>query len=149
MSQLSIMTIEPFNGALGVSEQALRDMGAALAQKSQSWEGLSTNDLKGALAPYSPEDRQVIVAAFVAAGGDPGRIGGAIDSLAWDEREGKLKTGGAVFGVLSTVSMAASAYHGYKRNESVGWALWWGLMGALFPVITPVIGVAQGFGKPK
>lgn len=50
---------------------------------------------------------------------------------------------------VSTASMAASAYHGYKRNESVGWALWWGLMGAMFPIITPVIGVAQGFGKRK
>lgn len=52
-----------------------------------------------------------------------------------------------VFWAISTVSMAASAYHGYKRNESIPWALWWGFMGALFPIITPVIGVAQGFGK--
>lgn len=52
-----------------------------------------------------------------------------------------------IFGIISTVSMAASAYHGYKRNESIPWALWWGFMGAVFPVITPVIGVAQGFGK--
>jgi hypothetical protein len=48
---------------------------------------------------------------------------------------------------LSTVSMAASVYHGYKRNNSVGWALWWGLMGALFPIITPVIAFAEGYGK--
>ena len=53
------------------------------------------------------------------------------------------------FLVLDTVSMAASAYHGYKRNNSIGWALWWGLMGAMFPVITPTIALAQGFGKPK
>lgn len=58
-------------------------------------------------------------------------------------------TARAVWGMASTVSMAASAYHGYKRNQSVGWALAWGLMGALFPVITPVIAVAQGFGKRK
>jgi hypothetical protein len=50
---------------------------------------------------------------------------------------------------IQTASMAASAYHGYKRNHSVGWALWWGFMGAVFPVITPVIAVAQGFGKRK
>lgn len=52
-----------------------------------------------------------------------------------------------VWGILSTASMAVGAYHGYRRNNSVGWALWWGLMGALFPVITPTIAVAQGFGK--
>lgn len=54
-----------------------------------------------------------------------------------------------VWSAVSTASMAASAYHGYKRNDSVGWAIWWGLMGAMFPVITPAIGVAQGFGKRK
>lgn len=50
---------------------------------------------------------------------------------------------------LSTVSMALGAYHGYKRDSSIGWALWWGLMGAMFPVITPTIALAQGFGKKK
>ena len=53
-----------------------------------------------------------------------------------------------VWALLATASMAASAYHGYRRNESIGWALWWGLMGAMFPVITPVIALAQGFGTP-
>lgn len=63
----------------------------------------------------------------------------------------KMGGGGAEIlgGLLVTASMAASAYHGYKRNSSVGWAIWWGLMGTLFPVITPVIAVAEGFGKPK
>jgi len=54
-----------------------------------------------------------------------------------------------IWGVLSTASFAASVYHGYKRNDSLGWGIWWGFMGALFPVITPTIAVAQGFGKPK
>jgi hypothetical protein len=54
-----------------------------------------------------------------------------------------------VWGALSTVSMAVSAYHGYKRNESVGWAIWWGLMGSIFPVITPVIAVAEGYAEPE
>jgi hypothetical protein len=49
---------------------------------------------------------------------------------------------------LSSASLAASAYHGYRRNESIGWAIWWGLMGGAFPVITPAIALAQGFGKP-
>lgn len=54
-----------------------------------------------------------------------------------------------VWWLLSTASMAASAYHGYKRNDSVGWAVGWGLLGGIFPIITPTIAVAQGFGKPK
>lgn len=54
-----------------------------------------------------------------------------------------------VIGALSTISSALSAYHGYKRNDSVGWALWWGLMGSIAPVITPTIAFAQGFGQPR
>ena len=54
-----------------------------------------------------------------------------------------------LWGVASTASFAASVYHDYKRNDSVGWAIWWGLMGTLFPIITPTIAVAQGFAKPK
>lgn len=60
----------------------------------------------------------------------------------------KSNTASGIFWVVDVASMAASTYHGYKRNNSVGWAIWWGFMGSLFPVITPVIAVAQGFGKP-
>jgi hypothetical protein len=49
----------------------------------------------------------------------------------------------------SLVSSVLGAYHGYKRNKSVGWAIWWAVMGGIAPVITPTIAVAQGFGKPK
>jgi hypothetical protein len=55
--------------------------------------------------------------------------------------------GTGVMGLLVLGSIGASAYHGYKRNNSTGWAVWWGLMGSLFPVITPAVAIAQGFGK--
>lgn len=58
-----------------------------------------------------------------------------------------ISTGLGIYAALATVSMAASAYHGYKRDQSIGWALVWGALGALFPVITPTIAIAQGFGK--
>ena len=54
-----------------------------------------------------------------------------------------------VMGAISTISAAASGYHGYKRNNSVGWAIGWFFLGGLFPIITPVIAYAQGFGKPR
>lgn len=50
---------------------------------------------------------------------------------------------------LSLASAGLSAYHGYKRNESIGWAIAWGALGALFPVITPAVAMAQGFGQPE
>lgn len=62
---------------------------------------------------------------------------------------GPYGTATFVWSALSTASMAASAYHGYKRNNSIGWAIGWGALGALFPIITPAIALAQGFGKPK
>lgn len=69
----------------------------------------------------------------------PGRAMGAMN----------VSPGATAWAAVSTASMAVSAFHGYKRNESVGWALWWGFAGALFPVITPVIAVAQGYGDRK
>ena len=49
---------------------------------------------------------------------------------------------------IATLSGAVSAYHGYRRNNSVGWGVAWFLLGSMFPVIVPVIAVAQGYGKP-
>ena len=58
-------------------------------------------------------------------------------------------TTAVVWGVASTVSMIASAYHGVKRNDgSAGYGVLWGTAGALFPIITPAIALAQGYAKP-
>lgn len=56
-------------------------------------------------------------------------------------------TGMVIWGLVDMAAIAASAYHGYKRNNSTGWAIWWGLMGGLFPIITVPVAFAQGFGK--
>lgn len=53
-----------------------------------------------------------------------------------------------VLGVVSMISAAACGYHGYKRNDSVGWAVAWFMLGGLMPVLVPVVAVAQGFGEP-
>lgn len=54
-----------------------------------------------------------------------------------------------VYGVLFA-SASASAYHGYKRSRgSTGAAVGWGLLGLIFPIITPAVALAQGFGDPK
>lgn len=53
------------------------------------------------------------------------------------------------WGALATASLAVSAYHGVKRHHgSAGWGVAWGSLGALFPVLTPAVAVAQGFAKP-
>ncbi len=55
----------------------------------------------------------------------------------------------AWYSLLSTASAAVSGYHGYKRNDSIGWGIGWFLLGGLFPILVPTIGFAQGFGKRK
>lgn len=54
-----------------------------------------------------------------------------------------------LWGVLGAVSVGLSAFHGYRRNNSIGWGITWGVLGGLFPVVTPAIAFAQGFGKRK
>lgn len=54
-----------------------------------------------------------------------------------------------VWSILGTVSVGLGAYHGYKRhNGSIGWAIGWAFLGGIFPVVTPAIAFAQGFGQP-
>lgn len=54
------------------------------------------------------------------------------------------------YAVVMAASGAASAYHGYLRSRgSVGSAVGWGLLGTIFPILTPAVALAQGFGKPK
>lgn len=55
----------------------------------------------------------------------------------------------AFWGALSFISMALCTWHGYRRNQSVGWAIVWGLAGAVLPVISVVIAAAQGFGERR
>lgn len=54
-----------------------------------------------------------------------------------------------IAGVATVASAALSGFHGARRNGSVGWGVWWFTMGMIFPVVTPALGVAQGFGKRK
>lgn len=51
--------------------------------------------------------------------------------------------------LLSMAGAGLAAYHGYKRNhEDTGAAVGWGLLGALFPIVTVPVALAQGYGKP-
>jgi hypothetical protein len=50
---------------------------------------------------------------------------------------------------IGIVSTGALAYHGYRRNESIGWALVWAILGGGVPIIGWPVALAQGFGKPK
>lgn len=116
---------------------------------------MSTADVQAILEIIpTVTERQEVAERAVAIGADASRVQEALDSL---ESKASYKQWfkpppmpvRIVWGVLSTASFAACVYHGYKRKNRVSTAIWWGFMGALFPVIAPTIAFAQGFGKPK
>jgi len=53
----------------------------------------------------------------------------------------------AVWQVFTWAGTGLGAYHGYKRNNSIGWGIGWGLLGGMFPLFTLPVAFAQGFGK--
>ena len=65
--------------------------------------------------------------------------------------QGPVAEGGRIlWGAAAAASIGVGVYHGMKRNGgSIGWGVWWGFMGALFPVITPAVAVAQGLSTCK
>lgn len=65
--------------------------------------------------------------------------------------EGRVPLGVWIsYSLLSVAGGVGGAYHGYKRNgNSGGWAAWWFLMGAWFPLITVPVALVQGFGERK
>lgn len=52
-----------------------------------------------------------------------------------------------VWALASVAGTAIGAYHGYKRNDSVGWAIGWAFLGGLAPVIVIPLAIAQGFPR--
>jgi hypothetical protein len=105
----------------------------------------SSSQVAEFLKLYAGEARNEAARALIAKGVSQKVVA---DALVWLDAAGRINWP-LLWSVASTVSMAASAFHGYRRNQSVGWGLWWGLMGTVFPIITPVIAAAQGFGKRR
>lgn len=55
----------------------------------------------------------------------------------------------SAFKFAGLAAVGACAYHGYRRNKSVGWAVAWAVLAGLSPLITTGVAFAQGFGKAK
>lgn len=104
----------------------------------------STN-LSDFLKLYDGDERTQVAQELIANGVDSNTTSTA---LAWLSTQSRIK-GSWIWGALSIASAAVSGYHGYRRNKSIGWGITWFALGSIFPVITPTIALAQGFGKPK
>ena len=111
----------------------------------------SATDVSNFLKLYPKGQREEVSRRLIARGVTASAVSGALTWLDAADSWGlsSPSTRSTLWGIASIASGAASAYHGYKRNNSIGWGVWWFIMGSMFPVITPVIGLAQGFGKRK
>lgn len=65
--------------------------------------------------------------------------------------EGKIISGVVVaLQFLRPAGAVAAGIHGYRRYEdSLMAAAGWAALGFIFPVVTNVVAMAQGFGKPR
>lgn len=106
----------------------------------------SSSDVVNFLKTYSGDERIAVAQELIANGVDQTVVSHA---LAWLATSNRIKDASWLWGALSVASAAASGYHGYRRNKSIGWGVVWFGLGALFPVITPTIALAQGFGKER
>lgn len=95
----------------------------------------------------SPSDRSMAAQALIAKGVPAKTVSAALTWLNASSTWGRALP--TIKGVATIAAAGAATFHGYRRNNSIGWALWWGLMGTIFPVVTTVIGLAQGWGKRK
>jgi hypothetical protein len=134
---------------LGDGDPAAPPIGDKLAQEVSGF--LLANPtpdptaVAGFLRLYSSRDRQDAARALIAAGVSDHAVANAMRFLdaadRWD-----FKTLEAI-GLLA--SAGAAAIHGYRRNQSIGWALGWFCAAMIFPVATLALAVGQGFAKPK
>lgn len=105
----------------------------------------SSSQVAEFLKLYKGVARDEAARTLIAKGVNPQAVSNA---LVWLDATGRVRWA-SIWGIASTVSMAASAFHGYRRNQSIGWAIWWGLMGGVFPIFTPVVALAQGYSRRK
>lgn len=98
------------------------------------------------------------VSAYDGFSGSPDGLGFSMNGFGADEapivmadsRPAAFKSALAMaYGVASIAGAGIGAYHGYRRNDSVGWAIVWSLLGAIAPVIVIPVAYAQGIGERR
>lgn len=152
---MTMNTSGPGLGALSV--RPVPSLGAATLSDAQisaiaaqaAHDALSREALVALFKLYDKNTQDKLVAAMIAAGGNANDVKWSLGVARDQGFLGPYKQYAWAWGLLSTASAALSGYHGYKRNNSVGWAIGWFVLGSFFPVVTPVIAVAQGYGKRK
>lgn len=53
------------------------------------------------------------------------------------------------WGLVRLGVITLAAYHGYRRNSSIGWAVAWAFMAGIAPPVVIGVAFAQGFGDRR
>lgn len=107
----------------------------------------SSTDVSNFLKAQPDTDRTMLAQQLVAHDVPSATVSAALN---WLDTTARWKAAmSKVAGIAVIASAAASGYHGYRRNHSVWWAGVWFGAGLLFPIFTPVVALAQGFGRRK
>jgi hypothetical protein len=121
-------------------------MSTELAKRASE---LSASELADLFDRLSSSDRDQLMADLIVAGFDPEAVNAAFREMGLRRHLRRRRTVRALLGLVGAAAGAAGAYHGYKRNQSVPWAIAWFAGSAVFPVLAVPIMVAQGFAKQK
>jgi alcohol dehydrogenase class IV len=131
-------TLPEYDGTSGNAAQKHRveALAAFVAPPLAAFGGTTAEDCaKSCSTTYSEQDQPDELAACIKSCGPP----------QWYQNR-VVRT---IAGIGAAVGSVAGAYHGYKRNDSVGWAIaWFFLAGWFWPIALPIM-FAQGFGERK
>ncbi len=105
-------------------------------------------DVEDFLKLYLPGEARNIAARGLIARGIPSDM--VAKALAFVNTTSTIFNRRNVIGTLTVLSALFSGVHGFKRNNgSIGWGLWWFIGGSIFPIVTPVLAMAQGYAKKR
>lgn len=129
--------------AAGASSSLDQAVGTFLAATPQP----SASDVASFLKTFDPGDPQTAAAqALIAQGVDIDTVSHALHFVSSTGGDGGMSY---LTGALTLAAAGAGAYHGFRRNQSVGWAVGWFAMGLIFPIFTSALALGEGFGKRK
>lgn len=102
----------------------------------------SQRDLVAFLKLLSGDERDIAVRMLVELGVSPVAVAAARTEIGAAQRS-QWKT------YATLAAAGAAGFHGYRRNSSLFWGVSWFVLGSLFPIVTNVVALAQGFGAPR
>lgn len=111
----------------------------------------SSSEVASYLSTFTGDDRYGEAQALIGRGVSSATVASALAYLNSQARAQTfwVNNKASILGTLAVASAAASAYHGTRRNGSILWGVAWFTMGLVFPVFTPVVALAQGYGKRR